>query len=163
MSETSIARRSDDRDLARMADDQLIADALRVLEQRARYGSDPLSNPADVKAYLRLRLGLREYEVFAVVFLTSQHRVIEVREMFRGTLTQTAVYPREVVKAAMELNAGAVILAHNHPSGTPEPSRADEFITTTLKQALALVDVRVIDHIVVTAHATLSFAERGLI
>ena len=92
-----------------------------------------------------------------------QHRVIELRQMFRGTVTQTSVYPREVVKESLQLNAAAVILAHNHPSGVPEPSRADEFLTQTLKTALQLVDVRVLDHLVVTANAVVSFAERGLL
>ena len=104
-----------------------------------------------------------EHEVFSVVFLDAQHRVIELRQMFRGTVTQTSVYPREVVKEALQLNAAAVILAHNHPSGVPEPSRADEFPTQSLKSALQLVDVRVLDHLVVTATAVVSFAERGLI
>ena len=98
-----------------------------------------------------------------MVFLDAQHRVIELRQMFRGTVTQTSVYPREVVKESLQLNAAAVILAHNHPSGMPEPSRADEFLTQSLKSALSLVDVRVLDHLVVTANAVVSFAERGLI
>ena len=104
-----------------------------------------------------------EHEVFCVVFLDAQHRIIELRQMFRGTVTQTSVYPREVVKEALQLNAAAVILAHNHPSGVPEPSRADEFLTQSLKSALLLVDVRVLDHMVVTLNAVVSFAERGLI
>ena len=116
-----------------------------------------------MKDYLRLKLGEREHEVFVVVFLDTQHRVIAIEELFRGTLSQTSVYPREVVKEALARNAGAVILAHNHPSGNPEPSRADEFLTQTLKAALALVDVRVLDHLVVTRAGVLSFAERGLI
>ena len=99
----------------------------------------------------------------ALLFLDAQHRIIALKEMFRGTVTQTSVYPREVVKEALALNAAAVILAHNHPSGSAEPSRADEFLTQTLKSALALVDVRVIDHLVVTGDAVTSFAERGLL
>lgn len=150
-------------DLATTADDQLIADALKVLEQRARYGATELTSPTMVKDYLRLRLGGREHEVFAVVFLDSHHRVIVTEEMFRGTLNQTSVYPREVVKAALRHNAASVILAHNHPSGLSEPSRADEHLTQTLKAALALVDVRVLDHIVVSLTGTTSFAERGLL
>jgi hypothetical protein len=102
-----------------------------------------------------------EHEVFCVVFLDAQHRVIELQQMFRGTVTQTSVYPREVVKEPA-LNAAAVILAHNHPSGAAEPSRADEYLTQTLKTALQLVDVRVLDHLVVTANVVVSFAERGL-
>lgn len=96
------------------------------------------------------------------IFLDSQHRLIEWRELFRGTLSQTSVYPREVVRQAMDLNAGAVILAHNHPSGLAEPSRADEFLTQSLKSALQLVDVKVLDHLVVGAGEVVSFAERGL-
>jgi DNA repair protein RadC len=101
--------------------------------------------------------------VFVVVLLDSQNRVLATEELFRGTLTQTSVYPREVVKLALRHNAAAVILAHNHPSGVTEPSRADELLTTALKQALALVDIKVLDHLVVTAAAALSFAERGLL
>jgi DNA repair protein RadC len=112
---------------------------------------------------MRLQLAGKDYEVFAVVFLDTQNRVIYTQQMFRGTLTQTSVYPREVVKEALFQNAAAVILCHNHPSGNAEPSRADEALTHTLKSALALVDVRVLDHIIVTRSGTLSFAERGLI
>jgi DNA repair protein RadC len=104
-----------------------------------------------------------EHEVFCVVFLDAQHRVIELQQMFRGTVTQTSVYPREVVKESLAPNAGAVILADNHPSGAAEPSRADEYLTQTLKTALQLVDVRVLDHLVVTANVVVSFAERGLL
>jgi DNA repair protein RadC len=103
------------------------------------------------------------HEVFAVLFLDSQHRLIALEEMFRGTLTQTSVYPREVVKQALTLNASSVVLAHNHPSGTAQPSRADEALTHTLKAALALVDVRVLDHFVVTASQAVSMAELGLV
>jgi len=100
--------------------------------------------------------------VFAVLFLDAQHRQIACEELFRGTLTQTSVYPREVVKRALELNAGSVILAHNHPSGVLEPSRADELLTQTLKSSLNLVDVKVLDHVVVGRTGAISFAERGL-
>jgi DNA repair protein RadC len=119
--------------------------------------------PQKVKDYLALQLAGREQEVFAVLFLDGQHRLIALREMFQGTLTQTSVYPREVVKAALAHNAGAVVLAHNHPSGLAEPSRADEHLTTALKSALALVDVRVLDHIVVGRGHAVSLAERGLL
>jgi len=122
-----------------------------------------MSSPQIVKDYLKILLADREHEMFATIFLDAQHRVLEYREMFRGTLTQTSVYPREVVKEALRLNAGAVIFAHNHPSGMPEPSRADETLTKTLKDALTLVDVKVLDHIVVGGIDTVSFAERGLI
>ena len=120
-------------------------------------------SPARVKDYLSLQLAGREHEVFAVLFLDAQSRLLRLEEMFRGTLTQTSVYPREVVKRALELGAASVILAHNHPSGAAEPSRADEFLTQTLKSALALVDVRVLDHLVVGRGAVVSFAERGLL
>ncbi|MDE2076033.1 MAG: DNA repair protein RadC [Burkholderiales bacterium] len=120
-------------------------------------------NPQTVKEFLQIQLGNREHEVFGVLFLDAQHRLIAFEELFRGTLSQTSVYPREVVKQALAHNAGAVILAHNHPSGVLEPSRADELLTQTLKSSLNLVDVRVLDHIVVGRSACVSFAERGLL
>lgn len=150
-------------DLATQADDALIAAALRVMEQRARYNETAFTGPDDCKAYMQLRIGDREHEVFVVAFLDCQMRLLACEEMFRGTLTQTSVYPREVVKRALQLNAGSVVFAHNHPSGTAEPSRADEYLTQTLKSALALIDVRVLDHLVVAAGSVMSFAERGLI
>jgi DNA repair protein RadC len=119
--------------------------------------------PSKVKDYLRLQLGSRAHEIFAVLFLDAQNRLLRLEEMFRGTLTQTSVYPREVVKRALELHAAAVILAHNHPSGLAEPSRADEYLTQTLRSALALVDIRVLDHLVVGQSDVVSFAERGLL
>jgi len=119
--------------------------------------------PEQVKNYLQLQLGGRGFEVFAVMFLDSQQRLLKLEEMFRGTLTQTSVYPREVVKRALDLHAGAVVLAHNHPSGAAEPSRADEYLTQTLKSALALIDVRVLDHLIVGRNEVVSFAERGLL
>jgi DNA repair protein RadC len=124
---------------------ELVQQALDLLECDM-HEADALASPAVVRDYLRLLLGDRPYEVFAVVFLDAQHRVLDAIEMFRGTLTQTSVYPREVVIEALARNAAAVILTHNHPSGHPEPSRADEALTQTHKSALALVDVRVIDH-----------------
>jgi DNA repair protein RadC len=141
---------------------ELVQQALDLLECDM-HEADALASPAVVRDYLRLLLGDRPYEVFAVVFLDAQHRVLDAIEMFRGTLTQTSVYPREVVIEALARNAAAVILTHNHPSGHPEPSRADEALTQTLKSALALVDVRVIDHFVVTRSTVVSFAERGLL
>lgn len=120
-------------------------------------------SPDAVKQYLRLQLGTRAHEVFAVVFLDAQHRLLALEELFRGTLTQTSVYPREVVLRALHHQAAAVVLSHNHPSGVAEPSRADEALTQTLKAALALVDVRVLDHIIVAPGAALSMAERGLL
>lgn len=119
--------------------------------------------PALVKQFLKLQLGGREHEVFAVMFLDAQSRLIKLEEMFRGTLTQTSVYPREVVKRAIALHASAVILAHNHPSGATDPSKADEALTQTLTQALKLIDVRVLDHVVVGVAEAFSFAERGLL
>lgn len=120
-------------------------------------------SPSQVKDHARLRLAHLPHEVFALMFLDAQHRLIQWEEMFRGTLTQTSVYPREVVKRALELGAAAVIFLHNHPSGAAEPSRADEHLTQTLKAALALVDVRVLDHLVVSRAEVVSFAERGLV
>lgn len=136
--------------------------ARRALAETLR-STDALTTPAAVRDYLRLALAGREHEVFVVLFLDAQHRVLGVEELFRGTLTQTSVYPREVVKAALACNAAAVIFAHNHPSGVAEPSRADELLTQALKQALSLVDVRTLDHFVVAAGQVVSFAERGLV
>jgi DNA repair protein RadC len=136
--------------------------ARRALAQRM--AEAPLfDSPQGVKDYLRLALAGRAHEVFAVLFLDAQHRLLLMEEMFRGTLTQTSVYPREVVKRALELGAAALVFAHNHPSGLAEPSRADEYLTSTLKAALALVDVRVLDHLVVGGDDVVSFAERGLL
>lgn len=145
-----------------MTDDAIIHRALAILERRARSGA-ALTSPAAVRDYLRLSIAGREHEVFVCVFLDSQHRVIRTEELFRGTLGQTSVYPREVVKAALAANAAAVIFAHNHPSGVAQPSRADELLTRNLKDALGLVDVRVLDHFVVAGAHALSFAERGLL
>ena len=119
--------------------------------------------PATVKQYVQLKLAAHEHEVFAVLFLDSQHRLIVMEELFRGTVSQTSVYPREVVKRALALNAAAVVLAHNHPSGVAEPSRADEHLTQALRSALQLVDVRVLDHLIVGTGQVVSFAERGLL
>ncbi|CAN7363564.1 DNA repair protein RadC [Acidovorax sp. LjRoot129] len=122
-----------------------------------------LSSPQVVRDFLRVKLGALEHEVFAVLMLDAQNRLIEYVELFRGTVSQTSVYPREVVKESLARNAAALILVHNHPSGVAEPSRADEHVTQTLKSALALVDVRVLDHLVVAGSEVLSFAERGLL
>ena len=150
-------------DTAESAKDAIIRRALRILESRLQSRDYTLSSPAAVRDYLRLRLAGLEYEVFVVLFLDSQNRLIVCDEMFRGTLAQTSVYPREVVKAALAYNAAAVIFAHNHPSGVSEPSRADELLTAALKQALALVDCRTLDHLIVAGTEAMSFAERGLI
>ena len=136
--------------------------ARRSLAQRLAQRT-VLSSPQQVKDFLRLQLAHEGQEVFAVMFLDVQNQLLQFEEMFRGTLSQTSVYPREVVKRALAVQASAVILAHNHPSGTAEPSRADEFLTQTLKQALQLIDVRVIDHLVVGGDQAISFAERGLL
>jgi len=119
--------------------------------------------PGKVKDYLKLQLGRHPHEVFAVMFLDAQTRLLKFEEMFRGTLTQTSVYPREVVKRALDLHAASVVLAHNHPSGVAQPSKADEYLTQSLINALRLVDVRVLDHFVVGEGEVISFAERGLI
>jgi DNA repair protein RadC len=124
---------------------------------------DALASPQAVRDYLRLSLDGRPYEVFIGLFLDSQNRVLAAEELFRGTLAQTSVYPREIVKAALARNAAAMIFAHNHPSGVAEPSRADELLTQALKQALALVDIRTLDHFVIAGGRITSFAERGLI
>ena len=142
--------------------DEVLHQARRVLSQRVRRGAT-MSSPQAVKDYLLLQIGALEHEVFCVLFLDAQHRIIALKQMFRGTVTQTSVYPREVVKEALGCNAATVVLAHNHPSGAAEPSRADEFLTQTLKTALALVDVRVLDHLVVAGADACSFAERGLV
>jgi len=135
----------------------------RALAEELAESAVSLSSPAAVRDYLRLFLGGQEYESFVALWLDGQNRLIAGIELFRGTVTQTSVYPREVVKAGLRLNASAVILAHNHPSGHPEPSRADELLTSELKNALALVDIRVLDHFIVADTAVMSFAERGLI
>ncbi len=136
--------------------------ARRALQEEMRSG-DALNSPGAVRDYLRLLLGGRTQEVFMVIFLDAQHRTLASEELFHGTLTQTSVYPREVVKRALHHNAAAVILAHNHPSGVAEPSQSDRLLTDTLKQALALVDVRVLDHFIVAGTSCLSFAERGMV
>jgi len=142
--------------------DEVLCHARRLLANRVRRGAT-MSSPQAVKDHLRLELGALEHEVFCVLFLDAQHPLIALKQMFRGTVSQTSVYPREVVKESLSVNAAAVILAHNHPSGSVEPSRADEFLTQTLKTALALVDVRVLDHLVVAGADVCSFAERGLV
>ncbi|MEJ1959923.1 MAG: DNA repair protein RadC [Nitrosomonadales bacterium] len=134
----------------------------RWLDEEIRRDS-VLNAPSAVRDCLRIHFAGREYESFVGLFLDAQNRLIAGDELFRGTLTQTSVYPREVVKAALRHNAAAVIFAHNHPSGVPEPSQADRMLTDALKQALALVDVRVLDHFIVAGSQTMSFAERGLI
>jgi DNA repair protein RadC len=135
----------------------------RALEEDFEESSDSLSSPGSVRDYLRLFLGGQEFESFVALWLDAQHRLIAGMELFRGTLTQTSVYPREVVKRGLALNAAAVIFAHNHPSGVAEPSQSDRMLTDALKQALSLVDIRVLDHFIVADTTVMSFAERGLI
>jgi DNA repair protein RadC len=141
--------------------DEVLQAAQRLLAGRV-HGTDVLTSPAVVKDFLRARLGNLPHEIFAVVHLDAQHRVLDYVEMFRGTVSQTSVYPREVVKDALSRNSSALLLVHNHPSGSPEPSRADEHLTQTLKSAAALVDVRVLDHLIVAGDSVLSMAQKGL-
>ncbi len=148
---------------ARAAELQAMVEFVRraLLHEVAR--RDVLTSPGAVRDYLRLTLSALPYEAFVGLFLDSQNRLLRARELFHGTLAQTSVYPREVVKAALADNAAGVIFAHNHPSGVAEPSRADELLTAALKQALALVDIRTLDHFVVAGQRVVSFAERGLL
>lgn len=145
------------------------AELLAVLELSRRAMAEQLkerevfSSPGAVKHFVQLHLAAKDHEVFAALFLDAQNRLLAMEELFRGTLTQTSVYPREVVLRALKLGAAAVVLAHNHPSGTVQPSRADEALTQTLKAALALVDVRVLDHVIVAPGQALSMAEKGLV
>jgi DNA repair protein RadC len=135
----------------------------RALASQLRDSGPVLTQPQEVRSYLQLRLGGRCAESFAILWLDSQHRLIDYEELFRGTLNTTSVYPREVVRSAMGKNAAAAVLAHNHPSGSPQPSLADERLTQTLKAALAVIDVRVLDHFIVTSDQALSMAEKGLL
>ncbi|MCP9758726.1 JAB domain-containing protein [Aquitalea sp. S1-19] len=139
--------------------------AVKEMAQRALAESlakrDALSSPADVRSYLRLAIGSRDIEVFVALFLNAQHQVIAMEEVFRGTLTETRVYPREIVRRALFHNAAALIVAHNHPSGRAEASMADRALTQTLKSALELVDIALLDHFVVTAAHATSLAEEG--
>jgi DNA repair protein RadC len=145
------------------ADDVIIQKALEILASRMRKAEFFLANPNAVRDFLRIKMAGLGHEVFSVVFLDSQNGVIATEEMFRGTLTQTAVYPREVLKRVMHHNAAAVVLAHNHPSGLAEPSNADKRLTETLAKALSMVDVSVLDHFIVAGTDCISFTERGLI
>lgn len=148
---------------ARAAEFKAMVELVRraLVEEAAQ--RDALASPDAVRDYLKLTLASLPYEAFLALFLDSQNRLLAARELFRGTLAQTSVYPREVVKAALAHNAAGVVFAHNHPSGVPEPSRADELLTQSLRQALALVDIRTLDHFVVAGTRVVSFAERGLL
>ena len=145
-----------------MSEDQIVEQALQILASRLKFGA-ALTSPSAVRDYLRLSLGHREHEVFVCIWLDAQHRALALEEAFRGTLTQTSVYPREIVKSALRHNAAAVLFAHNHPSGAAQPSQADELLTRNLKEALELVEVKVLDHFIVAGAQAISFAERGLI
>lgn len=148
---------------ARAAEFKAMVELVRraLVEEAAQ--RDALASPDAVRDYLKLTLASLPYEAFLALFLDSQNRLLAARELFRGTLAQTSVYPREVVKAALAHNAAGVVFAHNHPSGVAEPSRADELLTQSLRQALALVDIRTLDHFVVAGTRVVSFAERGLL
>ena len=139
-----------------------VTQALQWLETQIRQGP-VLGTPSAVTDYLRLLIANRDHEVFTVLFLDAQNRLIDTSELFRGTLTQTSVYPREIVREALARNAAAVILAHNHPSDHAEPSAADRALTQSVRNALGLLDIRVLDHFVVTRSHCVSFAERGLL
>lgn len=138
--------------------------AAKLLEESPIYRVEAMNSPLAVRTYLKMKLAGLEHEEFHVIWLDAQNRLIAFDRMFSGTLTQTSVYPREVLKAAMRHNAAACILAHNHPSGVPEPSQADEMLTRTLNETLSMVDVKILDHFIVAGNSTpLSFAERGLL
>lgn len=141
-----------------------MARELLLRDLREQMHNGPVMNsPQVLRDWLRLYCAGLEHEIFLVLYLDANHRLIEAQELFRGTLTQTSVYPRELVKGALARNAAALAVAHNHPSGQAEPSRADEYLTQTLKSTLSLVDVRVLDHFVVAGDQIVSFSERGLI
>ena len=135
--------------------------AQALMAQRFRAGAPVLSSPSKTREFLRLRLGVLDYEVFSALFLSSRHRLIEYVELFRGTIDGASVHPREIVKEALSRNAAAVVIAHGHPSGDPSPSRADELVTQRLKEALSLVDIRLLDHLIV-GQTVVSMAELGL-
>ncbi len=142
--------------------DEIITAARACVANRMRRGAS-LTSPAAARDYLVLRFGELQHEVFSIIYLDNRHRVIECQELFRGTIDAAGVHPREVVKEALRHNAAACFLVHNHPSGVAEPSPADELITRRLKDALRLVDIRVLDHLIVAGAGCLSFAERGLL
>jgi DNA repair protein RadC len=145
------------------ANDATIAAAIAILKDRLRVPGAALHSPADTKKFLTLKLAERPHEVFCALWLDNRHRLIAFEELFRGTIDGAAVHPREVVKAALAHNAAAVVFAHNHPSQVAEPSTADELITARLRDALALLDIRTLDHIIVAGTETTSLAERGLV
>lgn len=146
---------------ARFAQLQAVLEMSRRALGQALVERPLFESPAAVRDYLKLNIGAKAHEVFLALFLDAQHRLLATEELFRGTLSQTSVYPREVVKRALEINAAAVVFAHNHPSGIAEPSRADETLTSALRHALELVDIRTLDHFIVAGHRVYSFAEHG--
>jgi DNA repair protein RadC len=141
----------------------VIDEAIRILEDSARYNPYIISSPDDTRNFLRLKLANKEHEVFSVMFLDNRHQLIEFEEMFRGTIDGASVYPREVIKRCFELNAAAIIIAHNHPSGITEPSRSDESITLSIKAVCDLMGIRLLDHLIVSKTEATSLAERGVI
>lgn len=141
----------------------VIEAAIGFLEEQGRIYGDALTTPRATAEYLRLRIGGKEHEVFAVIYLNNQHQVIAVEELFRGTIDGASVYPREVAKNALSHNAAAVVFGHNHPSGVAEPSHADRRITERLSTSLQLLDIRVLDHVIVSSQSSYSFAEHGLL
>ena len=151
--------------LIEVSDDAVLSRASDILRERLHRDADGcvMQNPVVVREFLRCRLAARPVEVFGVMFLDTQHRLLAFEELFYGTLDGATVYPREVVRRVLVHNAGAVILVHNHPSGVAEPSTADRQLTSQLKEALALINVRVLDHLVVTAGEALSLAEKGFL
>jgi len=147
----------------RAREDRAIYRAMRLLENRMRMPGELMHSPSAVLQFLTLHLAQKEREIFTALWLDAQHRVIVADDLFLGTLTQTTVHPREVLKRALQLNAAAVIFAHNHPSGCAEPSYSDKWLTDVLKRALAVIEVQVLDHVIVAGASTLSFAERGML
>lgn len=146
-----------------LEEEQLIQSALRCLEKRVNYGSDVMTHPENVRTYLRLKLGGELNEVFYVLLLDNAHRVIAFEKLFDGTVNACSIYPRVVLQKVFAFNAAAVIFAHNHPSGIAEPSAADKQITQRMKEMLSIIDVRVLDHIIVSPDNIVSFSERGLL
>ena len=146
-----------------MTEDNIIDKALSILKERIRIPGVSISSPDDTIKYLTLKLAECEHEKFCVMFLDNRHRLIAFKVMFHGTIDGASVHPREVVKRALQFNAAAVVFSHNHPSGDPEPSRADKQLTRRLTDALALIDIRVLDHIIIGGIQSVSFAGRGLL
>jgi len=150
-------------DAGSLADDAILKRAAAILEARCVREGDVISNPTDARRAVQLRTATLEYEVFGLVYLDNKHRVLGFEDLFRGTIDGCTVHPREVAKAALRMNAAAVLIYHNHPSTDPTPSRADELLTQRLKEGLSLLDIRVLDHIVIGGTEVVSFAECGLI